>query len=87
MENRFLENDIGSLLPIVVLLLFLVIPYVLKTLGRYTAASRREDSHEEQGTLEGPPVYGDPPGHPVQQDHDRHEGSAPSNRPITPKWF
>ena len=43
MDIRAQANDISTLLPILVLIAFLIIPYVLKMLGRYTAASKREE--------------------------------------------
>ena len=87
MEIHFLANDFSTLLPILVLILFFVIPYVLKMLGRYTSASRHEALHEEPHATDQPPLYEDQPGPPMRQDYDQFDRSTPSSKPITPKWF
>jgi len=89
MERTSFAIDINSLLPIILLLLFLVLPGLLKRLGQYTAAGKdahrpseqeREDMPEERMReyLEEPPMRND-------YDHSRKESF--SNKPIHPKWF
>jgi len=87
MDIRAQANDISTLLPILVLIAFLIIPYVLKMLGRYTAASKREELPGEHGTHGEPPLYEDHQGPVMRQDYEQFDRSSPSNRPITPKWF
>ena len=82
MDTR-LANDINSLLPIIVLLLFLVIPYVLKVLGRRTSAGRGDEPPEEHDASGGTPMQDEHPGPPVRHDYEQPDRS----KPITPKWF
>ncbi len=89
MERNSFAIDINSLLPIILLLLFLVLPGLLKRLGQYTAAGKdavrppeqeREAIPEErlQEYLEEPPI---------REDYDRTRKESFSNKPIHPKWF
>ena len=87
MDKHSLANDISALLPILVLILFLVIPYVFKMLGRHSSASRHEELPEEHKTHGQPTLYEDDPGQAMRQEHDQFDRSNLSNRPITPKWF
>ena len=87
MDTRFLATDISNLLPIIVLILFLVIPYVFKMLGRYTSAMKHEELPEEHEIHGQPPLYEDHPGPAMEQDYDYFDKNTPSSKPITPKWF
>ena len=48
MERTSFAIDINSLLPIILLLLFLVLPALLKRLGQYTAAGKDANRPPEQ---------------------------------------
>ncbi len=87
MDTRSLAIDINGLLPIIVLILFLVIPYVLKTLGRYSSAGKNAEPPEEHDIHGEQPMPDEPPGPPLRHDYDRVDRSTPSSRPINPKWF
>jgi hypothetical protein len=89
MERHSFAIDINSFLPIILLLLFLVLPALLKRLGQYTAAGKDAGRPPEQGReamleermheyLEEPPI-----GH----DYERTQKETFSNKPIHPKWF
>jgi hypothetical protein len=89
MERTSFAIDINSFLPIILLLLFLVLPGLLKRLGQYTAAGKdahrppeqeREAMHEERMReyLEEPPI---------STDYERTQKESFSNKPIHPKWF
>lgn len=81
--------DIQSFLPIILLLLFLVIPYMLKNLGRYTSAGKNLDRFPEKPRDSMHPEtmhdYLDEP--PVRTDYERVDKDSVSSKPITPKWF
>lgn len=83
MDTRFLATDFNSLLPIIVLLIFLVIPYVLKMLGRHTSAGRGDEPTEEHDASSGPPMQDEHPGPPVRHDYEQPD----RGKPITPRWF
>jgi len=78
----------GSFISLIILLvLFLVLPTVMKLLGRYTLGSKEPDragretespEYEAREYLEGLPPRNDKG--PMEKPHI-------SNEPITPKWF
>jgi hypothetical protein len=79
----------GSFFSLIILLvLFLVLPAVMKKLGRYTLESKEADREEREGDTPGyekrEDLEGLPPG-----KHDQGPMEKPhiSNKPITPKWF
>lgn len=89
MERNSFAIDTNSFLPIILLLLFLVLPALLKRLGQYTAAGKNADRPPEQEReamteermheyLEGPPI---------RKDYERINKESFSNKPIHPKWF
>lgn len=87
MDTRTLATDISGLIPIIILILFLVIPYVLKSLGRHASAGRGPQTHEEPDSHGEPPLYEEHPGPSMGHDYDRFDSGAQSSKPITPKWF
>jgi hypothetical protein len=89
MSRNSFAIDFNSFLPIILLLLFLVLPAILKRLGQYTAAGKNADRPPEQEReampeermheyLEGPPI---------RHDYERTKKESFSNKPINPKWF
>jgi hypothetical protein len=87
-KNSF-AIDINSLLPIILLLLFLVLPSLLKRLGQYTAAGKNADRSPEQEREVMPEErmreYLEEP--PIRNDYERTQKESFSNKPIHPKWF
>ncbi len=81
--------DINSLLPIILLLLFLVLPALLKRLGQYTAAGKDANKPPEQDREAQPEErmhdYFEEP--PIGHDYERTQKETFSNKPIHPKWF
>lgn len=89
MERNSFAIDTNSFIPIILLLLFLVLPALLKRLGHYTAAGKNADRPPEQEReamteermheyLEGPPI---------RKDYEHINKESFSNKPIHPKWF
>ena len=89
MERTSFAVDINSLLPIILLLLFLVLPGLLKRLGQYTAAGKDAHKPSEQEREAMPEErmreYFEEP--PMRNDSDRSRKESFSNKPIHPKWF
>jgi hypothetical protein len=89
MERTSFAIDINSLLPIILLLLFLVLPGLLKRLGQYTAAGKNADRSSEQEHEAMPEErmreYLEEP--PLRHDYERTSKESFSNKPIHPKWF
>jgi hypothetical protein len=81
--------DVNSLLPIILLLLFLVLPALLKRLGQYTAAGKDANRPPEQEREATPEErmreYLEEP--PIRNDYERTSKESFSNKPINPKWF
>jgi hypothetical protein len=81
--------DINSFLPIVLLVLFLVLPALLKRLGQYTAAGKNADRPSEQEREVMPEErlheYLEEPS--IRNDYERTGKESFSNKPIHPKWF
>jgi hypothetical protein len=89
MERNSFAIDINSLLPIILLLLFIVLPAVLKRLGQYTAAGKNTDrpSAREQETLPEERMREYLEDSPVRHDYELTKKESFSNKPIHPKWF
>ena len=89
MERTSFAVDINALLPIILLLLFLVLPGLLKRLGQYTAAGKDAHRPSEQEREAMPEErmreYLEEP--PMRNDYDRSRKESFSNKPIHPKWF
>jgi hypothetical protein len=81
--------DINSLLPIILLFLFLVLPALLKRLGQYTAAGKDVNRPSEQEREATPEErmheYLEEPT--IRHDYERTSKESFSNKPIHPKWF
>jgi hypothetical protein len=89
MERHSFAIDINSFLPIILLLLFLVLPALLKRLGQYTAAGKDAQRPSEQ-TREAMPEermhdYFEEPS--IGDTYERTQKETFSNKPIHPKWF
>lgn len=74
---------------VILLILFFVLPSVLKLLGRHTLGSKDAGKIEEGRMHEFPgeepaPYREDFPAH---GGYDTYEGPEPSSKPIHPKWF
>ena len=89
MERYSFAIDIGSFLPIILLLLFLVLPALLKRLGQYTAAGKDAHRPSEQEREAMPEErmreYLEEP--PIMHDYKSAQKESFSNKPIHPKWF
>ena len=74
---------------VILLILFFVLPSVLKLLGRYTLGSKdagktgEDRMHEFPG--EEPAPYGE--SYPAHSGNDTYKGPEISSKPIHPKWF
>ncbi|MFA5653429.1 MAG: hypothetical protein WDA72_04890 [Desulfomonilia bacterium] len=83
-----MRNDSFSSI-IILLILFFVLPSVLKLLGRYTLGSKdigkngEEPGHGFPG--EEPASYRED--FPAHGGYDTYEGPEISSKPIHPKWF
>jgi hypothetical protein len=81
--------DINSFIPIILILFFFIIPYVLKNLGRYTSSGKYTDRPAEKPRDSMHPEtmhdYIEEP--PVGRDYENFSKESFSNKPITPKWF
>ncbi|VFU16415.1 conserved hypothetical protein [anaerobic digester metagenome] len=74
---------------VILLILFFVLPSVLKLLGRYTldskdAGKKREEPGHVLPGEEPAPYREDFPAH---GGYDTYKGPEISNKPIHPKWF
>lgn len=75
---------------VLLLVLFFVVPSLLKFLGQYTSASKgdQENTEDEKGlhipreTLPGHPEAFHP-----EEDHQKAERTVITSEPIHPKWF
>jgi len=78
----------GSFLSLIILLvLFIVLPSVMKLLGRYTLNSKAADRAEQEKDRPGQEIHEYLEGLPTGQDRSNVEKPHISNEPITPKWF
>jgi hypothetical protein len=89
MRTTVHAGGFDSLLPIVILILFFAVPYVLKLLGRQA----RPGSDQQDGP--GTQTFGEPyrtdehdeAGPPAAPDAERYPQGMPENKPIHPRWF
>jgi hypothetical protein len=79
------DNSFLSL--IILLVLFLVLPTVMKLLGRRTLGSREADRAEQDRDTPGHEVCEYLEGMPPGRDQEKVVKPHISNEPITPKWF
>jgi hypothetical protein len=77
------ENSFTSIL--ILLVLFIVIPSVLKFLGQYTMSSKNMDKKRMQEPEDGMLEY--PGDASPQHDNETLQKEPVSNKPIKPKWF
>lgn len=82
-----MDEKSQSLIFIVFILIFFIVPPLLKLLGQYTLGSKKPTVPPPP---EGPPLEEVPGGE--YHDEDRHEAignGAPEvhNKPINPRWF
>jgi hypothetical protein len=86
MKTYAFATDISGILPLILLALFLVVPYIMKHLGRQTGAGGdHQDTEEHQPLDHQGPLHDDY--HPMAHDPGQEDRSMPSNKPITPRWF
>ncbi|HOO91537.1 MAG TPA: hypothetical protein PLA74_11995 [Syntrophales bacterium] len=81
------DNSFTSIL--ILLVLFIILPSVLKFIGQYTLGSRnasgRETGREVHDEVQ---EHGNIPEEYPPEDHpDFYHSQQVDNRPITPKWF
>lgn len=88
MKTYAFATDLGGILPLILLALFLVVPYLMKHLGRHTVAGgdQRDTEGHEPLDHQGP-LHDDYPGHPMEQGPGHKDRNLSSNKPITPRWF
>lgn len=85
------ENSFTSL--IILLVLFFVLPSLLKLLGQYTLGSKGLEKREPEGEETEPQAPNEPmPGRPEKPQPMRNPmedvgRSTINNEPIHPKWF
>jgi len=81
------DNSFTSI--IILLILFIVLPSVLKFIGQYTLASKnaadKGNGHEMDDTV--PDNTGSMEEYPSESPENFHYRQPISNRPIHPKWF
>ncbi len=74
---------------VILLILFFVLPSVLKLLGRYTLGSKDigkpGEEHGREFPGEEPAPYRED--FPAHGGYDTYEGPETSSKPIHPKWF
>jgi hypothetical protein len=85
-------QDNGSFLSIIILLvLFVVLPSLMKLLGQYTLSSKGlERKPQQQDEEELPPeekIREYMEGTQAKRTYDSMDKPAISNKPITPRWF
>ena len=85
-----MHDNNGSFLSIIILLvMFVVLPSVMKLLGQYSLSSkgveRKQQQDEEMSPEEKIREYMEGP--PTQRSNDSMDKPAISNKPITPRWF
>jgi hypothetical protein len=81
------ENSFTSIL--ILLVLFIVIPSVLKFLGQYTMSSKNIDKKrmQEPEILSEDGMHEYPGEASPQHDNETLQKEPVSNKPIKPKWF
>ncbi len=88
MKTYAFATDISGILPLILLALFLVVPYLMKHLGRHTGAGGGQRDMEEHEPFDHQdPLHDDDPDHPMAHGPGQEDRSIPSSKPITPRWF
>lgn len=78
----------GSFISLIFLLvLFLVLPTIMRILGRYTLNSKEADRAGQDGDEPARDMHEYLEGLPPEQDRKSVQKPHISNEPITPKWF
>lgn len=82
-------ND-GSFTSMLILLaLFIILPSVLKLIGKFTAGGRNVDAKSDEGEMPGMEQGAEhyPGDTSYRADAEYHDRTPVSNKPIRPRWF
>ena len=74
---------------LILLVLFIVLPTVLKFIGKYTLGSKNADKHHDEGEPAdtGTDLAEYMEEHPSTSGFNHHDSLPVANKPINPRWF